>query len=118
MALCLAGAAGVFLAERLILSSSMLMSFSDSCKTQAWTQGLGQVPGGGAGGGAYVPDELVDLVPAHVVHGHHRVQGSVTDGRVPVPDVDGDLLQRLGRCGLTNVHPVALDETAQLLQTL
>lgn len=116
----MAGVAGVFLAERLILSSSMLMSFSDNCKMEELAQGLGQVPGWeqGAGSRAYVPDELVDLLSAHVVHGHHRVQGSVADRCVPVPYVDGDLLQRLGRCGLTNVHPVTLNETAQLLQTL
>lgn len=66
----------------------------------------------------YVSDEFVDLVSADVVDGHHRVQGGVADRIVPVSDVDGDLLQGFGRGRLAHVQPEALDQTAQLLQTL
>ena len=66
----------------------------------------------------HVSYELVDLLAADVVDGDHRVEGGVAHRGVPVSDVHGDLLQALGRRGLAHVHAVALDQQAQLLQTL
>lgn len=65
---------------------------------------------------AYVSDELVDLLAAHVVNGHHGVEGRVPDGRVSVADVNCDILERLGRRRLAYIHPVAFNQATQLFQ--
>lgn len=65
---------------------------------------------------SYVSNELVDLVAAHVVHGHHGVEGGVSDRRVSVADVNCDVLEGFGRSRLANIHPVAFNQAAQLFQ--
>lgn len=124
-AFCLAGVAAAFLADRLILSSSMLMSFSDSCeKKRKMRRAEPETDEGsdwhqqGLPSPAYVSNEFVDLVAANVVHGHHGVECCVSDWRVSVANVNRDVLQRLGRCRLAYIHPIAFNQAAQLFQAL
>lgn len=123
--LCLAGAAGVFLAERLILSSNMLMSFSDNWKRwrrkshvklhRAWfrLEPYNTL----VGFLSYISYQFVDLVTTDIVDSHHRVECSITDRRVSVTDVNSNFLQRLSWSRLAYIHPIALYQTTQLLQT-
>lgn len=71
-----------------------------------------------ASGSSYVSYQFVDLVPTHIVHSNHSVEGSVADRRVSVTNVNSNVLERLGWSRLTYIHAISFYQTAQLLQTL